>query len=50
MTNTMTGIDIRKTLLKFKLNPNHYDEQAIFDAAPETEQQVMNAAADQWRP
>jgi len=31
MTNTITGIDIRKALLAAGLIPSHFDEQGIFN-------------------
>lgn len=31
MTNSLTGIDIRKTLLANNMRPSDYDEQAIYN-------------------
>lgn len=45
-TNRMTGIDIRRTLLDNGLNPNNYDEQAIFDANPQTVYAVLVHASE----
>lgn len=33
MTSNISGIDIRKALLKAGLIPSHYNEQGIFDDA-----------------
>jgi hypothetical protein len=32
ITASISGIDIRKAILAANLNPNHYNESAIYDA------------------